>query len=38
MAVKSLNKIIRKTLADEERVLTGDNPVFLHGTGIKTIS
>jgi len=35
--VTALNKITRKALATETRVLTGDNPVFLHGTGIKSL-
>mmetsp|Transcript_23336 Transcript_23336/g.64747 ORF Transcript_23336/g.64747 Transcript_23336/m.64747 type:complete len:312 (+) Transcript_23336:156-1091(+) len=37
MAAKALNKIVRSSLAVEKRVLTGDNPVFLHGTGIKAL-
>ena len=37
MAVKSLNKIIKKSLAAEERVLNKDNHVFLHGAGIKSL-
>jgi len=35
--VASLNKGVRKSLENETSIYTVDNPVFIHGSGIKTL-
>ena len=36
-AVQHLNKVVRTALAEEQHILTLDNPRFIHGTGTVTI-
>ena len=36
-AVQHLNKVVRTALAEEQHILTVDNPRFIHGTGTVTI-
>ncbi len=36
-AVQFLNKVVRTALAEEQHILTVDNPRFIHGTGTVSI-
>jgi thermospermine synthase len=36
--ITSLNKILRKSLKEEQHILTVASPKFIHGKGVKTIS
>ena len=37
-AVTTLNKIVRAAVQHEQHIYTVDNPKFIHGTGMKTLS
>ena len=37
MALASLNKIVRKMIAEETHIYTVSNPRFIHGAGYKTL-
>ena len=37
-AVTTLNKVVRAAVQQEEHVYTVDNPRFIHGSGMKTLS
>jgi len=37
VGAKGLNKIVKKGLEAETRVLTKDSHAFLHGTGVKSL-
>lgn len=37
-AVTTLNKVVRAAVQQEEHIYTMDNPRFIHGSGMKTLS
>lgn len=37
-AVTTLNKVVRAAVQQEKHIYTVDNPRFIHGSGMKTLS